>query len=72
MISTALGVETGALPQPRPAVCRRYLPGPTMVNETKFFRKQANKAERVARSATDVEISQGYLYVARAYRSQAF
>ena len=43
-----------------------------MVNETKFFRKQANKAERVARSATDVEISQRYLNVARAYGSQAF
>jgi hypothetical protein len=30
-----------------------------MVKETKFFRKQADKAERMARSATDVEISQG-------------
>jgi hypothetical protein len=41
-----------------------------MVKETKFFHKQADKAERMARSATDVEISQRYLNVARAYRSQ--
>jgi hypothetical protein len=40
-----------------------------MVKETKFFRKQADKAERMARSATDVEIS--YRNMARAYRSQA-
>ena len=45
--------------------------GWTMVKETKFFRKQADKAERMARSATDVEISQRYLNMARAYRSQA-
>jgi hypothetical protein len=42
-----------------------------MVKETKFFRKQADKAERMARSATDVEISQRYLSMAQAYRSQA-
>jgi hypothetical protein len=42
-----------------------------MVKETKFFRNQADKAERMARSATDVEISQRYLNMARAYRSQA-
>jgi hypothetical protein len=35
-----------------------FLPRPTMVKETKFFRKQADKAERMAQSATDVEISQ--------------
>ena len=45
--------------------------GRTMVKETKFFRKQADKAERMARSATDVEISQRYLNMAQAYRSQA-
>jgi hypothetical protein len=28
-----------------------------MVKETKFFRKQADKAERMARSATDLEIT---------------
>lgn len=43
----------------------------TMVKETKFFRKQADNAERMARSATDVEISQRYLNMAQAYRSQA-
>jgi hypothetical protein len=42
-----------------------------MVKETKFFRKQADKAERMARSATDVEISQRYRNMARAYRTQA-
>jgi hypothetical protein len=45
--------------------------GLTMVKETKFFRKQADKAARMARSATDVEISQRYQNMARAYRSQA-
>ena len=42
-----------------------------MVKETKFFRKQADKAERMARSATDTEISQSFMNMARAYRSQA-
>jgi hypothetical protein len=42
-----------------------------MVKESKFFRKQADKAERMARSVTDVEISQRYRNMARAYRSQA-
>ena len=42
-----------------------------MVKETKFFRKQADEAERMARSATDVEISQRYQNMAQAYRSQA-
>jgi hypothetical protein len=42
-----------------------------MVKETKFFRKQADKAERMARSATDLEISQRYRNMARAYRTQA-
>src|SRR6478609_6626355 len=41
-----------------------------MVKETKFFRKQAAKAERVARSA-DAEISQRFLNKAMTYRSQA-
>ena len=39
--------------------------------ETKFFRKQAAKAERMARSASDAEISQSFLNMAKAYRSQA-
>jgi hypothetical protein len=42
-----------------------------MVRETKFFRRQAAKAERMARSALDVEISQSFLNMAKAYRSQA-
>src|SRR5436190_23657057 len=42
-----------------------------MVKETKFFRKQADNAERMARSVIDDEISQRYLNLARAYRSQA-
>ncbi|MEH2515298.1 hypothetical protein V1279_000871 [Bradyrhizobium sp. AZCC 1610] len=42
-----------------------------MVKETKFFRKQAAKAERLARSASDPEISQNFLNMAKAYRSQA-
>jgi hypothetical protein len=42
-----------------------------MVKETKFFRKQAAKAERLARAASDTEISQSFLNMAKAYRSQA-
>jgi hypothetical protein len=42
-----------------------------MVKEAKFFRKQAAKAERMARSALDVEISERFLNMANAYRSQA-
>lgn len=42
-----------------------------MVKEAKFFRKQAAKAERIARSASDTEISQNFLSMAKAYRSQA-
>ncbi len=42
-----------------------------MVKETKFFRKQAALAERMARSAFDTEISQSFLDMATAYRSQA-
>lgn len=43
----------------------------TMVKATKFFRKQADKAERMARIASDDDISQRYLNMARAYRTQA-
>ena len=42
-----------------------------MVKESKFFRKQADKAERKARSASDTEISQRFANLAKAYRSQA-
>jgi hypothetical protein len=42
-----------------------------MAKETKFFRKQAAKAERMAQSSSDFEISQSFLNMAKAYRSQA-
>jgi hypothetical protein len=41
------------------------------MKEMKFFRKQADKAERMARSASDMEITQNFLNMARAYRAQA-
>ena len=42
-----------------------------MVKETKFFRKQAEKAERMARAVADAEVSQNLANLALAYRSQA-
>jgi hypothetical protein len=42
-----------------------------MAKETKFLRKQADKAERMARAAANAEVSQGFLSLAKAYRSQA-
>ena len=42
-----------------------------MVKESKFFRKQAEKAERMARAVSDAEISQSFRNMAKAYRSQA-
>ena len=42
-----------------------------MVKETKFFRKQAEKAERMALAASDEEVSQNLSNLALAYRSQA-
>jgi hypothetical protein len=42
-----------------------------MVKETKFFRKQAEKAERIARATTDAETAQNLSSLAQAYRSQA-
>jgi hypothetical protein len=42
-----------------------------MVKETKFFRKQAEKAERMALAASDAELSQNLSNLALAYRSQA-
>jgi hypothetical protein len=57
---------------PVPLSCGRgFLAMLAFVKETKFFRKQADKAQRMARSATDVEISLRYLNMAQAYRSQA-
>jgi hypothetical protein len=42
-----------------------------MVNEPRFFRKQADRADRLARSLVDVEASQELSALARAYRSRA-
>jgi hypothetical protein len=57
-------------------VALQYIPdalalGDAMVKESKFFRKQADKAERMARAVSDAEISQSFLNMAKAYRSQA-
>ena len=41
------------------------------MKESKFFRKQAEKAERIARALSDAEMSQSFLSMAKAYRSQA-
>ena len=42
-----------------------------MIKETKFFRKQAEKAERMALATSDKEASQSLSNLAQAYRSQA-
>ena len=42
-----------------------------MVKEAKFFRKQAVKAGRMALTVSDAEISERFLSMAKAYRSQA-
>ncbi len=42
-----------------------------MIKATKFFRKQAEKAERMARATSDEEASQNLSNLAQAYRSQA-
>jgi hypothetical protein len=42
-----------------------------MAKESKFFRKQAEKAERIAQAVSDAEISQSFMNMAKAYRSQA-
>jgi len=42
-----------------------------MVKATKFFRKQADTAERMARASSDEEVSQNLSNLALAYRSQA-
>jgi hypothetical protein len=42
-----------------------------VVKEAKFFKKQADKAERAARASSDVELSEDLLAMARAYRVQA-
>jgi hypothetical protein len=42
-----------------------------MIKESKFFRKQAEKAERMARATSDEEASENLLNLAQAYRGQA-
>jgi hypothetical protein len=42
-----------------------------MAKDAKLFRKQAAKAERVARSISDAEVSQNLINLAEAYRRQA-
>jgi hypothetical protein len=42
-----------------------------MVKETKFFRKQAKKAERMARAVSDAEAAESLSNLAEAYRNQA-
>jgi hypothetical protein len=42
-----------------------------MVQETKFFRKQRAKAERMAQAAADPEISQRLLNTGRSCRKDA-
>jgi len=42
-----------------------------MVKEAKFLRRQAEKAERMARAISDVETSETLSNLAKAYRSQA-
>ena len=54
-------------------VVLQYVPdalalGDAMVKEPKFFRKQAAKAERMARAVSDTEISQSFLNMAIAVR----
>ncbi len=42
-----------------------------MVKEAKFYRKQAEKAERMSLALTDIEAAQNLSALAQAYRSQA-
>jgi hypothetical protein len=42
-----------------------------MVKEAKFFRKQADKAERRAQAMSDAEAAESLSNLAKAYRSQA-
>jgi hypothetical protein len=42
-----------------------------MVKEAQFFRKQAERAERMALTTSDADASQSFSSLAQAYRSQA-
>lgn len=54
-----------------PAAFRATLRGDQVVKESKFFRKQAEKAERIARTVADPEVSENLANLAGAYRRQA-
>lgn len=72
MIAAALGGLTPARAQTSRAAMQAGLSvGSTMVKEIKSLRKQADKAEWIAQAVADVEMSQRYMSMARAYRSQA-
>jgi hypothetical protein len=45
--------------------------GAAMVKESKFFRKQAKKAERMVRAISDAETAESLSNLAEAYRKQA-
>ena len=45
--------------------------GDAMSKEVKFFRKQADKAERISRTTFDPEVAESLCNLAKAYRSQA-
>jgi len=56
----------------RPSIRPNALaPNRAMLKEAKFFRKQAAKAERISLTVSDAEISERFLSMAKAYRSQA-
>jgi hypothetical protein len=53
-------------------ISRMYLHQATaIVKESKYFRKQAEKAERMAQAISDAEISQSFMNMAKAYHSHA-
>jgi hypothetical protein len=48
-----------------------FFPGAQLMKEAKFFRKQAEKAERLAQETADEEAALSLSNLAKAYRSQA-
>jgi hypothetical protein len=42
-----------------------------MVKAAKFYRKQAEKADRMSRALSDTEVAQNFSALAQAYRYQA-
>jgi hypothetical protein len=67
MLVLLFGVCIWVSLQYMPMTCTKSCDG----EEAKFFRKQAAKAERMARTVADAEISERYPNMAKAYRSQA-